>query len=414
MALDRGVIMKRSYKFILGLLIGTYWVACSPKKFDKDFEANACQNFAEVCVSDNGEDKFDYTVTAAGGLVDILFVADNSGSMSFEQTYMAQRFHSFLGQLDARHVDYRIGVVTSDISSSATSSTADDGASSSLYNEPRAINQNGALQDGNLVKFDNGSVYLTTSTANKEQLFAKNIQRPETLQCENYLKQYPNSQPPAAGVKANCPSGDERGLYAANLFFKKNPSSFIRPNAHLAIVILADEDVRSGLYSKASNTAYQLEENDQPATLINNVKAAYSNKGLSVHSIIVRPGDGGCLTAQSRQMGPSFMGPTHGVTYNQMLGSEGHKYAEATQMTNGILGDICAGDYGSQLANIGANIVDRMSDVTLACADPKALQVTLTPAQAGTSWSVSGNNLHFSQALNPGTQVRLQYTCPTL
>src|SRR6478672_637225 len=98
--------MNRPYKLILGLLIGTYWVACAPKQFAKDAEVNKCQNFAEVCVTDKGTDKFDYTVTANGGLVDILFVADNSGSMSFEQAHMAEKFSSFLSQLDTRYVDY--------------------------------------------------------------------------------------------------------------------------------------------------------------------------------------------------------------------------------------------------------------------------------------------------------------------
>lgn len=406
--------MKRPYKLIIGLLIGSYWVACAPKKFDKDLEVNKCQNFAEVCVSSGELDHFDYTVTANGGLVDILFVADNSGSMSFEQAHMAQRFSSFLAQLDARYVDYRIGIVTSDISSGATSSTADDGASSSLYNGPRAINQNGALQDGNLVKFENGEAFITSSTGNKENLFAKNIQRPETNQCESFLKQYPSSQPPSQGLKDNCPSGDERGIFAANLFFEKNPASFIRPNAHMAVVFLADEDVRSGLYLNPKNTAYKLEEKDEPSTLINKVKSTYSGKSLSLHSIIVAPGDQGCLAAQSKQMGPQYLSPTYGVTYNQMLGSEGHKYSEATQMTNGIQGDICAGDYGSQLANIGTNIVDRLADITLACANPGSLDVTLTPAHVGTSWSVSGNILHFSKGLTPGTQVRLKYSCVTL
>jgi hypothetical protein len=332
--------------------------------------------------------------------------------MSFEQSRMAQKFTSFLSQLDAGFVDYRIGVITTDVSSAATSSTADDGISSGLYNEARAINQNGALQDGNLIKFGNGETFLTANSANKESLFAQNIQRPETLQCENFLKQYPTSQPPSAGMKTNCPSGDERGIFAANLFFDKNPSSFVRPNAHLAIIVLADEDVRSELYK--TSTAYQLEANDEPTTLVNKVRAAYANKALSIHSIIVKPGDTSCKNAQSTQMGPSSINPTHGVTFNALKGTEGHKYAEATQLTNGILGDICAADYGSQLANIGANIVDRLADITLACANPMDLTVTLIPSNSAINYQMDGAVLRFNQPLPPGTQVKLKYACYAL
>jgi hypothetical protein len=406
--------MSKRYQLILGLFIATYWVACAPKNFEKDPEVNKCQNFSEPCVSQDGLDYFDYTAKANGGLVDILFVNDNSGSMSPEQSQMAQKFSSFLSQLDSRFIDYRIGMITTDISSSATSSTSDDGSSSALYNEPRSINQNGALQDGNLVAFKPGDLpYLTSSTADRESLFASNIQRAETKQCEDFLKKYPTNPPPADQGHANCPSSDERGIFAANLFFSKNPSSFIRPNAHLAIVILSDEDLRSGLYQNPVNTSYQLEANDLPETLVNNVKAAYSGKSLSVHSIIVKPGDTTCESIQSHQMGPASIHPTYGITANQIFGSQGKKYAELTALTQGILGDICANDYGSQLANIGANIVDRLSDITLACSDPKGITVALTP-QVNIDWNISGSNLHFSEALPAGTQVRVQYSCQSL
>ncbi len=404
--------MRRLYKLILGTLIASYWVACAPKTFDKDPDVNKCQNFAETCISANGEDFFDYTAHANGGLVDILFVDDNSGSMSFEQTQMAKRFSSFLTQLDSKSIDYRIGIVTTDVSSAATESTADDGASSLLYNEPRAINKNGAWLDGNLVSFENGAAFLTSSTADRESLFAKNIQREETKQCEAFLEQYPNSAPPAQAAHDNCPSGDERGIFAANLFFEKNPSSFVRPNAHLAIVFLADEDERSRLYG--SGGSYELETRDLPETLVNKVKSAYSGKTLSIHSIIVKPGDTNCEGQQNLQMGPAWMNPTHGVTYNQVKGSQGIQYAKATELTNGILGDICASDYGSQLANIGANIVDRLSDVTLACSNPSGLDVKFTPAQPGITWAVNGSSLHLSESLAPGAQIRLRYSCKTL
>ncbi len=408
------LIVKKYSKFIISLMFALYWVGCAPKHFSKDEAVNRCQNFSEVCISSSGRDSFDYSVQAKGGLVDILLVDDNSASMSFEQTHMAERFSSFLSQLDSRSVDYRIGITTSDISSNVTASTVDKYPTSTQYNEPRAINKSGALQDGNLISFPDGSSFLTPSSASKEVQFQQTVQRPETKQCENFLKQYPTSQPPELGLHTNCPSDDERAIFAANLTVSKNPASFIRPNAHLAVVILSDEDSRSALYLNPAATNFQLEDNDQPSTLVNRVKANYPGKSMSVHSIIVRPGDQACVYAQSIQMGPASLSPTYGVTFNYMLGTEGKKYAEATALTNGILGDVCANDYGSQLATIGANIVERISDVSLACASPADLTVTLSPAQNQITSTVTGRNLHFSEALPAGTQARLKYTCPTL
>ncbi len=408
--------MQRRYKILAGFLMLAYWGACAPKNFEKDLEANKCQNFSEVCISNNGKDFFEYTKTANGGLVDILFVGDNSGSMSFEQTNMANRFNSFLSGLDSRFIDYRLGIITTDVSSGATTATNDDSSSSALYNEARAINGNGALMDGNLVPIKNTSgstvgSYITSAMGDREQLFKTNIQRAETLQCESFLKQYPTTQPPAAGLHTNCPNGDERGIFAASLFVGKNPASFIRPNAHLAIVFLADEDERSGLYTNSQSTAYKLESSDLPENLISKVKGTYPDKGLSIHSIIVKPNDSTCLNKQSSQMGPYG---THGITKNSVLGSYGLKYAQAAQATGGVIGDICANDYGSQLASISANIVDRISEITLACSNPGDLNLVLAPPQAQITWSVNGNRVMFSESLPAGTQVKLKYSCRTL
>ena len=157
-----------------------------------------------------------------------------------------------------------------------------------------------------------------------------------------------------------------------------------------------------------------MEEKDRPETLVNKVKSAYPGKTLSIHSIIVKPGDVACEDRQDHQMGPQSINPTHGVTFNQVQGSQGVQYAKATELTNGILGDICANDYGSQLSNIGANIVDRLSDVTLACSNPENLVVTFTPSESAIDWSLSGSTLNLSQSLNPGVELRVKYACKTL
>lgn len=400
----------RNSKFLFGILFAAYWVACSPKSFTKDPSVDQCQNSAQTCVNNNGRDYFDYSATANGGLVDILFVNDNSGSMSFEQANMAARFSSFLSQLDARFINYRIGIITSDVSTEATSAKYPENQNFWSTNNPRrAINKNGALQDGNLIQISGAGAFITNSMSNREQLFATAIKRSETLACETYLRQYPTVSPPSQGVIDNCPSGDERGIFAANLFFDKNPSSFIRPNAHLAVVFLADEDVRSQLYRYGQTSAYALADYDKGSTLLSKINSKYSGKTASFHAIIAK--DAQCIAAQSNQLGPSG---TYGITYNQVLGTYGAEYDKARALTDGVRGDICANDYGSQLSNISANIVDRIADISLACADPTDLVVTLTPPLNTITWSVSGKTLRFSETLPPGTQVRLKYSCPSL
>src|SRR5690606_15242203 len=79
------------------------------------------------------------------------------------------------------------------------------------------------------------------------------------------------------------------GFFAANLTVENNPKSFIRSDAHLAVVVLSDEDVRSQLYD--DSPYYRLESKDLPQTLISNVHSRFPGKSVSIHAIIVRPGE---------------------------------------------------------------------------------------------------------------------------
>lgn len=400
--------MKTLSKIIVGSVALAYYVGCAPVNFEKNLANDPCAQQANACVMTETDYKWDYTITTNGGLVDILFVNDNSGSMSFEQNRMADRFENFLSNLDAKQIDYRIGVITTDVSTSVTSDAnisydATYPASRTLNNGPRGINGNGALQDGKLITIPGlNKTILSASDGNadqRKQWFSSVIKRPETLQCEAFLKNYPvgGAAPSDQAVRDNCPSGDERGMFAANLFVRNNPSSFIRPNAGFAIVFLADEDERSGLWE---NNSYPLQNYDLPQTLVTKLRTDFLNKPVKVHSIITK--DSSCLSAQSNQIN----------TVNGVSGSIGTVYRMASESTGGIVGDICASSYASQLSAISGNIVEMSQNVALKCDTPADLVVSFNPAQSNLSYNVSGSVLSFSRTIDPGVQVRLKYTCP--
>ncbi|MBX3018914.1 MAG: VWA domain-containing protein [Bdellovibrionaceae bacterium] len=399
---------------MLAVLAGVY-AACSPVMFEKDADCGV------GCVRVNGMKEIEYTVGASGGKVDILFVDDNSGSMSFEQNNIAARFSSFLSALDAKQVDYRIGVITTDVSGP--------------NNGPRAINGNGALQDGRLIAFSNGQYFLEKGTANKEALFAGVIRRGETLTCENYLNS--GSSQNASAYAANCPSPDERGIYAASLTVESNPSGFIRAEGSLAIVFLSDEDVRSLLYEQSP--AYRLNDRDLPQTLIQIVQNRFPGKSLSMHSIIVRPGElksgysaadvaqkisqvitGDYNISVNAQNRPEnfFYGADisclnqQGSQTNQVSGSQGYLYYLAAKMTGGVVGDICANNYGSQLSAIGTNIGEKVNQIALACENPKILDLRFTNQSGAPTGSVQGSNFVFNPELTSGQTVYLKIECP--
>lgn len=360
-------------------------MGCAKGKFEKTSNPH--------CDSDTGACSYDETIYVSGGMVDVLFVDDNSGSMSFEQSKMGERFPTLLQKLDDRMLDYRIGITTTDISSPS--------------NLARTINQNGALQDGQLISFGSGLKFLEPNTGNKNSLFLSAIQRPETLECENFI-----STSIAAGIKQSsseyqngyyehCPSGDERGVMAAMNTVTKNPSSFIRPKAHLAVVIISDENERSKAISDSQNP-YGLQLEDQPAHFIEQVGSKFPGKTLSVHSVVVKSSDTNCLQAQNAQM--------NGL----VRGEYGTVYESLSHLTSGVIGSVCESDYGDQMGRIGAAIVERVEYFTVHCANPIDLVITFDPPDAGTGYHLEGRRVVFDRDLDPSSKVRFRYTCPVV
>jgi hypothetical protein len=379
--------IRRAFKILSAPALVAIYVGCSPVQFAKDNQINRCQNFGQNCLVENGLDHFDYSLTAGGGTVDILVVDDNSASMSFEQARLADRLNNFIQSLENQKADYRIAVTTTDISSAT--------------NAARAVNGNGALQDGRLIAFPNGESFLTNASgtiAQKDAWFKQTIYRPETIACETFIRNNFGQKNYATSYDANCPSGYERGVYAANLVVKNNPGGFIRAGSHLAIIFLSDEE-EAVTYNAAGATISHLEDMDQPDTLINSVTQIYgAAKLLSGHSLVTATE--ACYNEQNAQMA------AYGVR-----GSYGWNYARVSQKTNGVIADICTADYTGALGQISTNILDRINSLPLGCENPKDLVVTLSQA---VTFSVSGRELKFSKALPPGTTVNLKYTCDSL
>jgi hypothetical protein len=373
----------------LGLLMALSALVqgCSAVKFTTQADCGASSN----CISEAGSRVYEDTLTATGGKVDLLIVNDNSASMSFEQRRLAQRFSRFVDQFDQRAIDYRIAVTTTDISSA--------------QNRPRLVNQNGGLQDGQLLTFSNGQKFLTPasgSASQKEQLFNSIINRPETLACESFILGWSGSRDTllyAQGYFDACPSSDERGIYAANLVVAKNSDSLIRSDADLAIIFLADEDVRSQMYWH-NIPGFELADYDKANFLVSQIRSKFPSKTFGLHAIIVK--DQNCLNQQNSQLG------------GLVSGSYGREYFEGTQLSAGVAGDICAEDYTQQLISIFNNIQGKIIDkIPLLCSGPQLTLelLTFTPNDPSLSGTVQGTQIVFNKKLPIGTAVKYRYRC---
>ena len=393
-----------------------YFAACAPVQFSRQPDPS-CGTNGVTCVSVcTGKDNCVETRTierrVGDALVDILFVNDNSGSMSNEQNKMALKFPDFINQLDGKGLNYRIGMVTTDISFAMDPSP--------VQNHPKPANGNGAWQDGKLIDFGSGIPYLTPTTPDRGNLFARTVKRNETLNCES------------SGFDSNsCPSMDERGIYAANLVLEQTGSSFLRPTAHLAVIILADEDERSLSDPRGAvdpNTgitnandlnmmkSYPQKVRDLPQTFTDNMARLYPDKTFSVHSVIIRPKEFASDATELNDAKSCYSQQNSQAAW--VRGYPGYAYAALSQMTGGTINSICDPDYSGLLNKIGSTIQNQVTSLPFSC--------TPIVRADGTRFSFYINDtlrndlatpdyehgkLNINVALAPMTKVKLVFDC---
>lgn len=426
--MDHHVI--RQLKAIALVLVISYFGACAPVKFDTETEK--ADNVVEYCEGSTCFYEVTEEKTVGEGLVDILIVNDNSGSMSFEQRKMADAFSGFLSSM--QNLDYRIAMTTTDISDTRQRV---NNVTNLSYNPAGPYNGYGALQDGKLIDFASGLKYLDRNTPNKQTLFDATIRRPETAHCES------------TGF-AECPGSDERGIVAAGMTIKNYAAQFMRPTAHFAVIVLSDEDERGvskynpcnysttadrqnceaikraypmlssgqkivdsggiSLYVSANDQRPAVavydsgskSEMDEPQTFVNSFRSLFPNKTMSFHTIIVRPGDISCRNAQTGQGGSS------------VLGQEGYAYKMVRDLVGGVDGNICASNYTNQLQNIGYTIGDKVTSLPFRCRpvnDQYEVLFSGTPATSGFSADFNTMTLTVTADLDARAKVTLKYTC---
>jgi hypothetical protein len=414
---------------ILGIALA--W-GCAPVRFEQRID---CLGYTR-CFGVNANRNIEWFTEMPVGTVDILIVNDNSASMLPIQSQLGAKFSNFIQELDLRQVDYRIAMVTTDVSTAK--------------NTPRPINQNGALQDGRPLVFSDGSIYLTPQSPNKEQVFLNAVERGETSQCEAFLRVNKNVDPESSAYLNQCPSNDERGFYASSLFVRNHSSNVLRPSStHFAVIVLSNEEVRSGLFTATDFTRnYLLDDLDMPATLKNEVSAKYPGKTMSIHPIIIRPGNllgslgsdlssaasqildqtfaafkvGGSFSPSARPI-LSFSGSDQrclGEQINSEIGTSGSYgsiYALGALLTGGQIADICAKDYSTQLREIARSV--QKNEISLNCAEPQILSVKTYDVSSQAlgediPFEQTGNVLKFSNNFASRTPLYINFICPGL
>ncbi len=137
-------------------------------------------------------------VSSTAKKLDIVWIIDNSGSMADEQSALGTNFSAFINEFITKDVDFKMAITTTDVSS--------------------------ADRKGRMVTDSN--TRLTSAQAQSNELrFKDDFRRMVRV--------------------GTSGSGNEKGLEAAEGFMQKHATSFLRPDAYLAVVVVSDEEDQS-------------------------------------------------------------------------------------------------------------------------------------------------------------------------
>ncbi len=378
-------------QFILSATIGSL-IACSPTKFaESKNPAALCDSNVSKCVVQNQSIDIVQEFKIGSGKVDILFVNDNSASMSKIQAELSSKFAGFIQNLDSKRIDYRIAVTTTDLF---------------------------AVQKKKLISLSSGRFYITNADTDRVALFNEAIVRRETKACENFIvsmfdfygTNFQSTSDYAKYYSSICPSSDTRGIYTANLVISENSSSFMRDDANLNVILISNDNIRQGK---------TIEENDRGTVFSSMMQARYPNKYWDFNSIVVK--DESCKAQQIlRNAGNQEVRNAYGVAVSGGIGTEymNLSNSSARDIDNnprprGQSLSICESNFSNHFDSMAIQISDESRMVSLKCSpssSPRVSSVGSSTTNIPFTWR--GNKIVFPRGYG-GQDISISYNCYT-
>lgn len=360
---------KASTKLILICALAAFASACNKVEF-KPVTDNTSSGIVTPVEPETPSKTISKSEIVAYGnkQVDFLLVLDDSNSMLPELKKLSARMATFVNSLEASNIDWQMCLTT----------TRGYVSGSTIVHGPNLLWKNYVPKSGT------PAYLLKKGAANLNNIFTSTI---------NNL------------TIGGTNSGDERGIKATHDHFKNSAThSCYREGAAVSVILISDEDERSVggdptfVKEKDAAGAYQaFELEDLPDTLLVQAKTTFGDDlRFTFSSIIVKPDDVACESAQDTDTSPSHFGRT---------------YEAASKLTDGGVGSICEADYSGNLNTFKDKIVNSLSSLTLECeADPASLSVKIEGLSVP-GLKLDGKILKFAYPLIEGTKIDLSYTC---
>lgn len=310
---------------------------------------------------------FNQSVVYTPRKIDILWVVDNSGSMSSSQAQLAQSFPAFINRMQALNFDYRMAVTTTD-------------AWAGQFNGNQTLFR---VRDG-VGSSHSGVFIMTPTTPNLPNVFNINV------------------------TQGTLGNGDERAFQSMrNVLSYAGNSDFRRTGSHLAVIVVSDEDDFSSNSSTYLNNNYSspnLLPVSQFITYMNGL-AGTNDLANGVHNWsfnTVAILDTACRNA----LNASFSGRIVGQRYIQLSNASG-----------GAKTSLCD-DFGSNLQLIQDTILSASSVFQLDREPiPSTIRVTVDGQSVvenstnGWSYNATSNQVafHGSAIPNAGASVLISF-----
>lgn len=302
-------------------------------------------------------DEFDQ---GSGQEVDVLFMIDNSGSMSEEQSNLADNIADFISGADQFQNDFQLGVINSE---------ADGEAAGRLISDPRIIRRSPQAERQFQASADVG----IDSAQDERGLEAahKALTDPNAFDSGVACQNDAACMAPDTCVDGFC-GGYNRG--------------FLRETAALELIFLSDE------------------EDQSPGTVnfyvdfFKSIKGFRNEARMHAHAIV----------------GADDQGHAQACESENGAADAGRRYVEVANRTNGTVHSICADDFGNDLRAIGNQAFGLQVQFFLSRpAAPGTITVEVDGRELDAGWSFDqdSNSVAFDEGSvpQPGAHIRISY-----
>lgn len=283
-----------------------------------------CKRESDLKITETVTEVFEQVPTNE---VDILWVVDDSVSMSEEQERVTAGAQSFIENLDASAFDLHLGVITTQVDSEHAGELIGDPA------------------------------YLTSADPDLVEQFQERVAVGAVS--DNQLE---------SGLEASILAVTAPLVDGAN-------AGFLRESARLSIIVLSDEDDCSDFGALPDDAdTFDCYADAAPLTPVDELVGMLREaKGVDERSALVQIS--------------GIIGPP--VDQNCPAAAPGDRYAEAIELVGGLEANICETDYAGIMDALGLVARSEQTVFNLAyVAEPTSIRVQVTEAD-GTAWEVT-------------------------